>query len=158
MDLRVNVPRGGYDTLGGLVMAARTTDKCRAFLAGTIGEYNYDCPLDRDVFELLGTNANEFAEVVRRAPDDSGVAAFIQEKLARKTLEEIDAWNKDFLAYEPDTSEAYYTPVLAMREQRAPGRDDITLWVDLTEVEEGRAVPSREDVQATRTRLGLPPR
>jgi hypothetical protein len=33
--------------LGGYVIAARTLDKCRASLNDTLGEYKFDCTLDR---------------------------------------------------------------------------------------------------------------
>jgi hypothetical protein len=102
-----------------------------------------------------GTNAQEFAEVVRRSHDDRGVEAFIRERLAGKSAAEIEAWSKDFLGCEPDTSQPYYLPVLAIRDQRVPGRDDLTLWADLTDVEEGRPVPAREQVRANRQALGL---
>ena len=44
-------PRSPRTVLGGYVVAARTLDKCRAVLAGTNGEYHFDCPLD-NFFEL----------------------------------------------------------------------------------------------------------
>ena len=46
-DLAVECPRSPHETLGGFVIAARALDKCRADIAGTIGEYHYDCPLDK---------------------------------------------------------------------------------------------------------------
>jgi hypothetical protein len=40
-DLRKQPPRSPHEKLGGFVIAARSLDKCRAFLAGINGEYNF---------------------------------------------------------------------------------------------------------------------
>ena len=63
-----NFPRSPRETLGGYVIAARTLDKCRASLAGTLGEYKFDCPLDNFLFgftnsvhSLMGHNFLVFA-------------------------------------------------------------------------------------------------
>ena len=44
-NLAKDYPRSPRETLCGYVIAARTLDKCRASLAGTAGEYHFDCPL-----------------------------------------------------------------------------------------------------------------
>ena len=62
MDLTKKFPRSPFDALAGIVMLPRTIDKCRAFLANTLGEYHFDCPLDKPLFNFLGTNKDEFAE------------------------------------------------------------------------------------------------
>ena len=40
-DLTKEYPRSPRETLGGYVILARCIDKCRAFLLGQNGEYNY---------------------------------------------------------------------------------------------------------------------
>jgi hypothetical protein len=153
MDLTRGVPRSALETFAGVVMAPRTTDKCRAHLQGTLGEYIYNCGLDRQLFKFLGTDADEFAAVVRAAPDDSAVEAFVRQKVSDKSPEEIEAWKRDFLNYEPDLSRPNYSGQLAAMQRRAPERRDITLWVHLTDIEEGRPVPSEEEVRAFKARL-----
>ena len=56
MDLTRDYPRSALERFAGVVMAPRTTDKCRAHLQGTLGEYIYNCGLDRKLFAFLGTN------------------------------------------------------------------------------------------------------
>ena len=46
-DLTKEYPRSPRETLAGYVIAARMLDKCRAAISGTLGEYHFDCPLDR---------------------------------------------------------------------------------------------------------------
>ena len=156
MDLRTGVPRSALERLGGVVMAARTLDKCRAHLAGTIGGYIYNCPLDKELFEFLGTDAEEFASVVGAARSDGDVEAFIRSKLAGRAEEEVLAWNQDFLRYEPDLSQPHYQDAARALQERAPGRDDLTLWVDVIDVEEGRPVPTPEEVRARKADLDQP--
>lgn len=45
-DLTNDYPRSPRELLAGYVVAARTLDKCRAVIAGTQGEYHFNCPLD----------------------------------------------------------------------------------------------------------------
>ena len=66
---------------------------------------------------------------------------------------EIEAWNRQFLDYEPDLSRSAYDGQREALARRAPGRSDITLWVHLTDMEEGRAVPSPEEVRTFRAGL-----
>jgi hypothetical protein len=48
--LSLQAPHSRYDRGAGLAIACRAVDKCRASLAGTPGEYHYDCPLDKHLF------------------------------------------------------------------------------------------------------------
>jgi len=156
MDLTRSYPRSALERFAGVVMAPRTTDKCRAYLQGTLGEYIYNCGLDRRLFEFLGTTAEEFAEVVRHARDDREVEAFVRQKVAGRSPEEIEAWNRRFLNYEPDLSRPAYRGQAEALARRAPGRTDLTLWVHLTDIEEGRPVPSAEEVRAFKEQLLQP--
>ncbi len=47
-------PRSPRETLAGYVIGMRTLDKCRAFVAGTLGEYHFNCPLDKMFLEFTG--------------------------------------------------------------------------------------------------------
>ena len=141
MDLTQTYPRSGREKIAGLMMIGRSVDKARAHLAGTLGEYIYDCPMDRRVFAFLGTDAEEVAAAMRRAADDVQVVAFVQAKLADKTMAAIEAWNAAFMAIEPDLSRPAYADAVAALQRRAPQRTDITHWVDLIDVEEERPIP-----------------
>jgi hypothetical protein len=155
MDLTKQRPRSALELCSGVVMAWRTTDKCRAFHAGTLGSYIYDCPLDKKLFAFLGTDAEEFAQAVREAQSDADIEAFVREKIAGRSDEEIVAWNQDFLRYEPDLSRPSYQDAVRAIRERAPDRTDLTLWVDVVDIEEGRPVPSPEEVRARKETLGL---
>jgi hypothetical protein len=155
-DLSTEYPRSAMETFAGVLMAPRTTDKCRAHLAGTLGEYIYNCGLDRKLFQFLGTDAEEFAAVVRQGGGDGPVEDFVRQKVSGKPAQEIAAWGSQFLDYEPDLARDAYSGQRQALARRAPGRTDITLWVHLTDIEEGRAVPTPEEVQAFRAALAAP--
>lgn len=78
-DLRREEPRSPYEELGGEVHAARTLDKCRATLAGTNGEFQFGCPMDRHFFEETGIDMQEFEDFVATGARDEEVAQWIQQ-------------------------------------------------------------------------------
>ena len=60
MDLTKHAPRSVKETVLGIVQLARTTDKAKAIVDGQIGEYHYDCPIDRALFDFLAMDPKEF--------------------------------------------------------------------------------------------------
>src|SRR6266542_5327865 len=156
MDLTKGYPRSALERFAGVAMATRTTDKCRAHLQGTLGEYIYNCGLDRKLFAFLGTDKDEFADVVRRAGSDADIEAFVGQKVAGRSAEEIEAWNRKFFDYEPDLSRDAYNGQREALARRAPGRSDLTLWIHLTDIAEGRPVPTPEEVKAFKEQLLQP--
>ncbi len=55
-DLTKEAPRSPRIRVGGYAILGRTIDKCRALVAGNIGEYHFDCPLDNMLFGFKGVN------------------------------------------------------------------------------------------------------
>ncbi|MCX5985815.1 MAG: DUF5069 domain-containing protein [Chloroflexi bacterium] len=145
MDLTKSFPRSPKASIAGITMAARAADKGRASAAGTLGDYNYDCPMDRMLFRFLGTDGTEYLAAVSSSSDDSGVAKLIEVKLASKSHKEIDDYNQHLLGHAPKAGTdgvGYYTSI---RGKVGHGRTDIFTWPDLIDVEEGRDVPHRSD-------------
>ena len=56
-DLSKQAPHSPRERIGGFAIACRAVDKCRASLAGSLGEYHYDCPLDNQLFSFKGITA-----------------------------------------------------------------------------------------------------
>src|SRR5258707_14532349 len=92
-DLTHEFPRSPRETLAGYVLAARVLDKCRAAIAGTLGEYHFDCPLDRFFFEFAGIDAASLRFFVATGADDEAVAAWITEHATPRSRIEIIKWN-----------------------------------------------------------------
>src|SRR3977135_4156759 len=77
-DLRKGYPRSPREKLGGYVIAARCVDKCRAFLLGMNGEYNYwPCSLASQWFSFTGITPDQFKEVVATGASDEEITELI---------------------------------------------------------------------------------
>lgn len=93
LDLTKDFPRSPRETVGGYVIAGRTLDKCRAVLAGTAGEYHYDCPLDNFFLGFAGIKADDFKAFVATGATDDEVAAWIGQHSQIKDPTKVIAWN-----------------------------------------------------------------
>jgi hypothetical protein len=76
-DLREHPPRSSRDQLGGIYFLARTIDKTRAKIQGTLGPYKIQPGISGYVFEWLGLTEDQFTAVVRDAKTDADVVAWV---------------------------------------------------------------------------------
>ncbi len=141
MDLTKGTPRSVRDKYLGIVQLGRTTDKAKAAAHGTIGEYKYNCSMDKGLFAFLGINAGEYLTVVRNAEGDSEIENYVKGFLSKKTPEEIVEFNNLYLTQTPsDESLEHFNE---LRDKIAPDRKDVRTWPDLLDLEEDRLVPQR---------------
>jgi hypothetical protein len=128
--------------LAGYVHLARMVDKCRAVLAGTLGEYIYPCPLDERLLEFAGLRADQFTEAVKSHGTDEAMAQWFRQHAAAHTPAELETWNHMMLNRGPSTPEKQMS-FNKYRDAIDPSRTDLTSWADLQDLEEGRPVPRR---------------
>jgi hypothetical protein len=142
VDLTKTYPRSVREKMLGIVQLARTIDKGKAAAYGRLGEYRYDCPMDRALFEFLGMDGDRLLEVIKNAKSDAEIEAYCKRFVDAKSPAEIERWNREWLAHEPDNEESrkYF---LELRNQVAPDRTDVTAWADLLDLDEKRPVPRR---------------
>jgi hypothetical protein len=141
MDLTTTAPRSAKDKLAGIVSFKRTLDKAKAYNEGHLGEYDYDCPHDKPLFEFLGTNGEEFARKVKELGTDEAIANWAQsEFLSKKTPAEIEAFNAERMRWHPDPGSHSAEYFENLRATVAPGRPEIVTWFDLLDLDEGRQV------------------
>ena len=70
-DLRKQPPPSPHEKLGGYVVAARSLVKCRAFLLGMNGEYNFHpCGLSAFLWQFTGITPDLFKEFVATGAND----------------------------------------------------------------------------------------
>ncbi len=100
-DLTHAFPRSPREMLGGYVVAARTLDKCRAVLAGTAGEYHFDCPLDKQFLGFTGIAASAFKDFVATGVPDAEVADWIAAHSKVSDRAEIVRWNNQLRNMRP---------------------------------------------------------
>jgi hypothetical protein len=141
MDLRHQYPRSIRERSGGYVHLGRMIDKCRALQAGMQGDYVYPCPLDQRLLQFAGMSAETFAREVSSRTDQEMVGWFEIHAMPHSQAE-IEAWNEMMLTAGPDTEEKW-TYFKKTRDAIDPHRTDITTWADLLDLDEQRAVPSR---------------
>ena len=139
LDLNTEVPRSPRTTLGGYVIAARTLDKCRAVIAGTEGEYHFNCPLDQLLFDFTGISADDFRDFVATGANDEEFAAWVQEKAKPHSKEEIIQWNNDLrykrISEMPIELQVFLEGYIP---QYIPSGRVVYYWFDVYDIEEGR--------------------
>jgi hypothetical protein len=94
-DLTKQAPHSPRERIAGFAIASRAVDKCRASLAGTPGEYHYDCPLDNLLFSFKGINSEQFKAAVQAAKSYEDVGIWLQANGTTKTPAEIKAWSDE---------------------------------------------------------------
>jgi hypothetical protein len=91
-DLTKEAPRSPRIRIGGYAILGRTIDKCRALVAGNIGEYHFDCPLDNMLFGFKGVKGADFKAQIENGASDQQMAEWLDASGEKKTPDEIKAW------------------------------------------------------------------
>jgi hypothetical protein len=92
-DLTRDYPSSPRRVLGGFVLAGRMLDKCRAVLAGTNGEYHFNCPLDKMLLDFAGLDAEAFKAFVATGASDEQVDDWIKTHAKVQDKETRVQWN-----------------------------------------------------------------
>ena len=138
-DLTKDYPRSPRETLASYVIAARMLDKCRAVLAGTAGEYHFDCPLDNQFLGFTGIASDEFKAFVASGATDAEVADWIQQHSKIKERPEIVAWNNKLRATRPCDMPIELQQFLEDYIPKfVPQKRPVYVWFDVYDLEEGR--------------------
>jgi hypothetical protein len=93
-DLRREAPRGPRIRVGGYAILGRTIDKCRALVAGNIGEYHFDCPLDRTLFEFKGVKGEDFRAQIEQGASDDEMVEWLNRSGQEKTPAQNKRWSE----------------------------------------------------------------
>ena len=125
MDLTKQPPRRPSNTiLAGIAGLARMADKARAFKNETLGDFKYgdDSGLDREILELIGAEAEEFADAAEEKTDDE-LSRWVLSKADGKE-EEIAEFNREQIGREPQ-DELHVRLLRERLAKFAPERNDI---------------------------------
>src|SRR5467141_650981 len=104
-DLTKEAPRSPRIRVGGYAILGRTIDKCRALVAGNIGVYHFDCPLDNMLFGFKGVTGDDFKAQIQQGASDQEMVEWLNTSCEEKAPEEIKRW-----AEEVETSSLYNHP------------------------------------------------
>src|SRR6266571_9218656 len=97
-DLTKEAPRSPRIRVGGYAILGRTIDKCRALVAGDIGEYHFDCPLDNMLFGFKGVKGADFKAQIENGASDQQMAEWLDQAGEKKTPQEIKRWSDEVTA------------------------------------------------------------
>jgi uncharacterized protein DUF5069 len=135
-DLTKRPPRSPRVRLGGYVILPRTLDKGRAKIAGTNGEYHFNCPLDQRVLSFAGIDADALGKQLAAGKSDSEILEWITAKSkTKRTAHEIAQWSahqEQRAPGDPDSREFFNDE----QKRAAPHREDIVTWFDLLDVDD----------------------
>jgi hypothetical protein len=79
----------------------RAVDKCRASIAGTLGEYHFDSTLDKLLFSFKGITAAQFTAAAVAAKTYEDVGEWLLANGTAKTPPEIEDWSEDMEGSSP---------------------------------------------------------
>src|SRR5438552_12682592 len=91
-DLIKEAPRSPRIRVGGYAILGRTLDKCRALVAGNIGEYHFDCPLDNTLFGFKGVKGDDFKAQIENGASDQEMVEWNNRNGEQKRSVEIKRW------------------------------------------------------------------
>ena len=94
-DLTKEAPRSPRIRVGGYAILGRTIDKCRALVAGDIGEYHFDCPLDNMLFGFKGVKGADFKAQIENGASDQQMAEWLDQTGENRTPDEIRRWGDE---------------------------------------------------------------
>ncbi|MBU6427959.1 MAG: DUF5069 domain-containing protein [Cyanobacteria bacterium REEB65] len=140
MDLTKQVPRSPFAELGGVAWLPRAIDKGRAHLAGTNGEYNFDCPMDKILFEHLGIDAPAFLVALRSNGSDEAMLDWVKHHAEHFDEQAIQESNDHIRHHGPSAERREYFDNYVKKV--APGRTDIQSWAEIIAIEEGHPLPA----------------
>jgi len=137
-DLSKEFPRSPREKLGDYIIAGRTLDKCRAAIAGTLGEYHFDCPLDNVFFDFTGISAEAFKSYVATGASDEEVAQWIAENSKVKERREIIQWNNEYRGKRIMEMPIELQEFLEDYIPQYVGSNRVVFWFDVYDIEEQR--------------------
>jgi hypothetical protein len=143
MDLTKSYPRSVREKMLGIVQLGRTIDKGKAEAAGTVGEYNYNCPMDKHLFEFLGLEGEKLIDIIKNAKNDADIEAAVKPFVDKIPVAKLQEFNEEWLQHGPESGTPAYDYFMKLRDEVAPSRTDVTNWADLLDLDEKRQVPQR---------------
>ena len=139
-DLRTTYPRSPREKLGGYVIAARSVDKCRAFVLGINGEYNYwPCSLAGQWFSFTGITPEQLKDVVATGATDEKIAEWIKDASKIKNTDDVLIWNntmRDMRLSDMSLQAQQYLEEYIPK--AVPKHRPVYVWFDVYDLEEKR--------------------
>jgi hypothetical protein len=112
-------------------------DKGRAEIAGTAGEYHYNCPLDQHVVNFIGFDPEALRAQLATGKGDGEILEWLNANATHKRSPwEIEQWSEYQGRRGPDSDEetlAFFAEYVA---KLTKTREDIRTWAELLELDD----------------------
>jgi hypothetical protein len=136
-DLTKRAPRSPRCRLGGYALLPRMLDKGRAEIAGTNGEFHFNCPLDQHIINFVGIDPAALREQLAAGQGDGEILEWIKANgKCQRNPWEIEQWSEFQERRAPD-SDAETLPYFAEAVGKfSKTREDIKGWADLLDLDD----------------------
>ena len=136
-DLTQRPPRSPRSRLGGYVLLPRMLDKGRATLAGTNGEYHYNCPLDKRLVSFAGIDPQKLLAELKKGKGDGEILEWIQANAKYKRAPwEIQQWSDYMDRRGPDSDAETFQFFVDYVGKFSKTREDVKTWSDLLDLDD----------------------
>lgn len=136
MNLNTRAPRSPRVRLGGFAHLPRLLDKARGVIAGTPGEYHYNCPLDKLFFSFTGIDSEAMLAEIRTGKSDTEMLAWVRSRLPANIGDSaIEQWTASMNLRAPGSADGHAW-FAEMIQKLAPERDDIRTFFDLLDLDD----------------------
>ena len=137
MNLTQRPPRSPRIRLGGYVLLPRMLDKCRAELAGTPGEYHYNCPLDQRFLNFTGIDPEALKAEVAKGHGDGEILAWVEANAPIKHSDwEIAQWSAFREAAVPSDNGSRGFVSGEIAKAGGENREDIGTWFEFLDLDD----------------------
>jgi hypothetical protein len=136
-DLTKRPPRSSRARLGGYVLLPRMLDKGRAEIAGTNGEYHYNCPLDQHILNYLGLDPAALRAELAAGKGDGEILEWVNANAKHKRAPwEIEQWSDFHQRRGPDSDAETILYFAEAVGKFSKTREDIKTWGDLLDLDD----------------------
>lgn len=136
-DLTKGPPRSPRTRLGGYAILPRMLDKGRAEIAGTSGEFHYNCPLDQHIINFLGFDPEALRAQLAIGKGDGEILEWLNENAKHKrTSWEIEQWSDFQQRRGPDSDAETLAMFAEMVGKFSKTREDIKAWADVLDLDD----------------------
>lgn len=136
-DLTQRPPRSPRSRLGGYVVLPRMLDKGRATLAGTNGEYHYDCPLDHRFVNFVGIDPKKLLAELKKGKGDGEILEWIEANAKQKRAAwEIQQWSDYMDRRGPDSDAETMQFFAEYVGKLTKTREDVRSWADVLDLDD----------------------
>jgi Domain of unknown function (DUF5069) len=136
-DLTKRPPRSPRCRLGGYAILPRMLDKGRAEIAGSNGEFHYNCPLDQHIINFIGIDPDALREQLATGQGDGEILEWINSNAKHKRSPwEIEQWSDFQQRRGPDSDTETLSFFGELLGRFSKTREDIKTWADLLDLDD----------------------